>query len=206
MVIIIITSIFSVFDIREQQIAYCFMVIVMCQTGIGEIFSVDGWSILSSCALVAGSGCVRACSGETADTWQWWVKICTQTWLPAIWWIKACSDKTWYSSVTCYTSSDFSSKCFAAVEVPLSWMKMLTVSLVCSCVCGYNVRERGKDWVYIRADVLCMLVCMWVRVFFFCRKSWTLLHRWTVVKFHFCIELNFPSWSAIVENKKKINK
>ena len=25
----------------------------------------DGWSILCSCALVAGSGCVRACCGET---------------------------------------------------------------------------------------------------------------------------------------------
>ena len=58
-------SIFRVCDIHEQQFAYCFMVIVMCQTGIGEIFSVDGWSILSSCALVAGSGCVRACGGES---------------------------------------------------------------------------------------------------------------------------------------------
>ena len=41
------------------------MVIVMCQTGNGGIFSVDGWSIFCSCALVAGSGCVRACSGES---------------------------------------------------------------------------------------------------------------------------------------------
>ena len=58
-------TIFRVCDIPEQQFTYCFIVIVMCQTGIGKLFSVDGWSILWSCARVAGSGCVRACSGES---------------------------------------------------------------------------------------------------------------------------------------------
>ena len=96
-----------------------------------------------------------------------------------------------------------SSQSFAAVQVPLFWMKMLTVSLVCSCVCGYNVRERGKDWVYIRADVLCMLVCMWVRCLLSAEQAGHSSIAGLLYNFHFCNELNFLSLSVHVENKKK---
>ena len=90
-------------------------------------------------------------------------------------------DKTWYTSMACYTSSDVITQVFwhsltrwllLLFKYHFVWMKMLTVSFMCALVCGYNVWEWRKDWVFIRvqAGVLCMLVCMWVRVSFLQKK------------------------------------
>ena len=138
-----------------------------------------------SCALVAGSGGVRACSEESRH-FAMWVWFCTQTSNEFVtffpnWWFMARSDKTWHTSMACYTSGDFITQVFwhsmtrwllLLFKYHFVWMKMLTVSFLCALVCGYNVREWRKDWVFIRvqADVLCMLVCMWVRVSFLQKK------------------------------------
>ena len=159
-------SVFRVCDIHEQQIANCFMVIVICQTGIGAFFSVDGSSILWSCALVAGSGCVRACSEEKQTLGNGEFYFVHN---PVIWWSKARSNKTCYSSVTCYTSSDFFIQEFCRCS-STTFLNEDADSFSCVLLCVDKMWERRKDWVYIRADVLCMLVCMWVRVSFLQKK------------------------------------
>ena len=86
-------------------------------------------------------------------------------------------------------------------------MKMLTVfSYVLLCV--DTMWESEGRTVCTSERMFCVCWCVWEceSLFFCCRKSWTLLHRRTVVKFHFCIEINFPSWSADVENKTKKRK
>ena len=78
--------------------------------------------------------------------------------------------------------------------------------LLCALVCVDTMWEsEGRtECTSERMCCVCWCVCEYVSPF--CRTSWKLLHCWTVVKFHFCIDLNFPSWSANVENKKKKKK
>ena len=147
-------------------------------------FSVDGWSIRWSCALVAGSGGVWAC-GEESRHLAMWVWICTQTsnefitFSPNNWWFLARSDKTWHTSMACCTSGDFITQVFDIQWPGDSCCCSSTTSsewrcwqfYFCVLWCVDTMWEWRKDWVIIRVQAaLCMLVCMWLRVSFLQKK------------------------------------
>ena len=125
----------------------------------------------------------------------------------------ACSDKTGRRSVTCCTSSDFSSKhfdikwqgdfCYCSSTTSFEWRCWWFPFCVLWCL--HTMWEWRKDYVYIQvqADVMCVWMCMCVHVSFL-QNSWTLLHRTPDRrKKSFCINLNFLSLNVNVDNKSR---
>ena len=131
---------------------YRSMAIVICQPRIRAIFSVDGWSILWSCARVAGSGRVRACSGETRNLAMvsWYYFYTNHQWVNStspfdLWHAPKRHDTGWWHlslRVTFHLSVWHSMTRWLLLlfKYYFFWMKMLTVSLLCALVFAYNVR------------------------------------------------------------------
>ena len=148
------------FYIDQQLFAWCFMIIVICQPGIREKFSIiikhPWWLVhtFCSCALVAGSGCVRACGGETRYlamvsfnfyTHQQWVRNVFSTILMIYGTLRL--DLMQFSDMLHFRWLFIQMVWHSMTRwlLPLFkyyffWMKMLTVFFLCALVCGYNVR------------------------------------------------------------------